>query len=934
MADRNLVLQLLITAKDNASAVFSTLYSFLDRTTSATANLIREKFTDLFGGALAGAIDFEAAMSRVQAKAKATPADFARLKQAALDSGVAATQAAQALELLTGAGLSVDEAIAALTPTLRVMQNEQVSADVAARALTDTLSVMGMNLADTARAGDVLQASADATSTSVTALAEAIRTGGSGAVAAGLGFEQTITILTAFAKAGLQGSEAGTALRAVLRDLGDAAGKPRAELAKLGVTSGDVGEAVAALARAGATGQKAIKAFSEEAGPGLNALLQVGTKGLAEYQAQLNSAQGGLKTAADTIQNNTLGALDRLKNAWERVKLALTGPVLGPLADGARAFADQLTALASSGALQRFSESVVGAFRDAGTAALEFIKSVDWDGLSRNASATVQTLRTNIATMVTEVQGKVQTVADWTTTIFSPLTAAVDGYRLAWYAARGEMEKANAVRERLDQTSAAIDRALRGTSGELNRQASAAKTVQVSLEQLRAELQTATAQYERATITGEGLAAAQEALKQKTDAYRAALTAQQSAQQAATTGMQQTAGAATALGPALKPAADAAQQTAAALQQTAPAAQSAARGIAEITAGQQTAAPVQREYRDGANFVVRALGEQAAAAHQAAPVQERLTAAMENYGLSAQASKDRLTLLTEELNRVRQASDGWRSGLELNVVTLNSLRNTADATNERLALLTERQRQGLATDNEVAAAKQAANEAQVRYNQALEENVVQQERAVAAAERATQLGQQEADLYVQRAASALELARIKGDANEISRAETDLFDAQIAKITEEVVLAGGSGLELIADVQIDPLGLAGGDGRFPLGVFRHLQLGAVVVQVLNQRLQFRRPAQVRRLERVNGVLDFLHLGRDLAERGRGFADLLIDPVPGGFHVAGIGFDAHRATPPRRPARRRVQRRRRIPQKSRRSWPAPGRWLKRTWRWSR
>ena len=37
-------------------------------------------------------------------------------------------------------------------------------ADVAARALTDTLSVMGMNLADTARAGDVLQASADATS--------------------------------------------------------------------------------------------------------------------------------------------------------------------------------------------------------------------------------------------------------------------------------------------------------------------------------------------------------------------------------------------------------------------------------------------------------------------------------------------------------------------------------------------------------------------------------------------------------------------------------------------------------------------------------------------------------------------------------------------------------------------------------------------------
>nr|MCU0806545.1 hypothetical protein [Candidatus Contendobacter sp.] len=60
MADRNLVLQLLITAKDNASAIFSGLFSFLDRTTSATANLIREKFGDLFGGGLDGAAEFEA----------------------------------------------------------------------------------------------------------------------------------------------------------------------------------------------------------------------------------------------------------------------------------------------------------------------------------------------------------------------------------------------------------------------------------------------------------------------------------------------------------------------------------------------------------------------------------------------------------------------------------------------------------------------------------------------------------------------------------------------------------------------------------------------------------------------------------------------------------------------------------------------------------
>lgn len=782
MADRNLVLQLLITAKDNASAVFGKLYGFLDRTTSATANLIRGAFSNLFGGGLDGAIEFEAALSRVVAKANATPAELDKLRNAALNSGSAATSAAQALELLTGAGLTVDQAISALGPTLNVVKNEQVSADVAARALTDTMSVMGLKMSEAARVGDVLQSSADATSTSVTALAEAFRTGGSGAVAAGLSFEQTTVLLTAFAKAGLQGSEAGTALKAVLNDLGNASGKPREELAKLAVTSGDVGLSVAALGKAGAAGQKAIQAFSQEAGPGLNALLQVGTKGLADYQAQITGATGGLEKATKTIQGNALGALDQLKNAWERVKIALATPALQPLADGARAFTEQLTSLANSGVLERFSTAVVGVLTDAGKAALEFLKSVDWNALANRASTTVQTIRASINEMVSDVQGKVQTIADWTTTIFSPLTAAVDGYRLAWYTARGEMDKANAVRDRLEQTSAAIGRALSGTSSELGKQATAAKETKVSLEQLRNELQTAITQYERAQITGEGLTAAQDALKQKTDAYRAALTAQQPAQQAAATGMQATADAAKELTPALQPAAAAAQQTAVALEQTAPAAQSAARGIAEITAGQQNAAPVQREYRDGANFIVRALGDQTAASQQAIPAHERLTAAMENYGLSAQAGKDALTRLNEEINRVRQASDSWRSGMELNVITLNSLRDTADGTNERLALLIERQRQGLATDNEVAAAKQAAIQAQDRYNQALSENVTQQERAVAAAERGTQLGQQEADLYVQRAQSALELARIKGDVNAIQQAENDLLDAQTAKV--------------------------------------------------------------------------------------------------------------------------------------------------------
>lgn len=191
---------MLITAKDQASAVFGKLFRALNDSTNVIATHLRAAFAGLFN-ITDEAQAFEAQLARVKSKSNATAADLARLQQAALDMGrqmgVSATAAAQGLEILTGAGLSVDQAMAALGPTLRIMSTEQVNADAAARALTDTLAIMGVSLDQTARAGDVLQAGADATSTSVLELAEAFRGGGAAATAAGLSLEQTAALLTA-----------------------------------------------------------------------------------------------------------------------------------------------------------------------------------------------------------------------------------------------------------------------------------------------------------------------------------------------------------------------------------------------------------------------------------------------------------------------------------------------------------------------------------------------------------------------------------------------------------------------------------------------------------------------------------------------------------------------------------------------------------------
>ncbi|MER2556044.1 MAG: phage tail tape measure protein [Candidatus Competibacter denitrificans] len=179
--NRNLVLQLLLTAKDEMSSIIGKVFGFLDKTTSASANFVREKLGNLFGGGTQSAQDFEAALARVKAKADATDAQMVQLKAAAQAAAIdlklgadGASKAAQALEFLTGAGLSVKQAISALPTVLRISTNEQISAKDAAEALTDVMSVMGIAFDQSGRAADILQKAADTTKTSVTALADGL----------------------------------------------------------------------------------------------------------------------------------------------------------------------------------------------------------------------------------------------------------------------------------------------------------------------------------------------------------------------------------------------------------------------------------------------------------------------------------------------------------------------------------------------------------------------------------------------------------------------------------------------------------------------------------------------------------------------------------------------------------------------------------------
>ena len=386
MADRNLVLQLLITAKDEASAIFGKLFGYLDNNTRVVANQIREAFTGLFGGAVDGAADFEAQLDRVIAKGDQTYQSYAQLatqiRQVGAQFGLSGTEAAKGMESLAAAGLSAADAIATLPQVLALASAEQISADAAATKLIDSLSIMGLGFDQAGRMADVLAKGANITTSSASQLAEALSEAGGAARAAGMNLESTVAALDLLHKNGIKGSEAGTALKAILTALIDPSSKASQELDQLGISSRDLGSVLDALKSRGGEANAAILAFGQEAGPGLRALLGEGKAGLDAYTAQLNQAGGAAAEAAEQMGGNLNSAMATLKSAWETVKESLLEPALKPLADAAREAASALQDTLSTTAFQA-AKDAIGAFVANGIAAAKaFVAAFDFSQLA------------------------------------------------------------------------------------------------------------------------------------------------------------------------------------------------------------------------------------------------------------------------------------------------------------------------------------------------------------------------------------------------------------------------------------------------------------------------------------------------------------------------------------------------------------------------
>jgi TP901 family phage tail tape measure protein len=173
-----------------------------------------------FALALATTATFQDTMAAVGAVTDATGADFEALRKKALDLGAStsftAQQVAEGMQALGQGGFSVEETLTGIEGTLLLARAGMLDLGQATGIAVAVLRSFKMPTAEAGKVADILAKAANASNATVSGLGEALSTVGGIAYSAGISLTELSAAVGLLADRGMQGSEAGTALRRVL----------------------------------------------------------------------------------------------------------------------------------------------------------------------------------------------------------------------------------------------------------------------------------------------------------------------------------------------------------------------------------------------------------------------------------------------------------------------------------------------------------------------------------------------------------------------------------------------------------------------------------------------------------------------------------------------------------------------------------------------
>lgn len=345
-----------LEARDNASEKLSRLAA---RSREAQSDLLKlasgaGKVVTSVGISLAGALgysikqaaNFERGMSRVKAVSGASGVEFDKLSAKAREMGAktsfSATEAADGLYYMALAGWDTHQMLAGIEPVLHLAEAGALDLGRASDLVTDSMAALGIEVEDLTGYLDKIAQTARRSNTDIDQLMEAFIIAGGTFRRFNIPLEEANAFLGILANRGFKGSEAGTALNAIMDRLTSGTGQAAKALEKMGISAFDSEGNFKGMEKVMYEVRDALEDMDDETRAHYQSMISGlhHTKAFSailnglgeEYQdlkADIVDSDGALREMRDTMKDNLQGAIENLISAIEEVAIS-TGSALLP----------------------------------------------------------------------------------------------------------------------------------------------------------------------------------------------------------------------------------------------------------------------------------------------------------------------------------------------------------------------------------------------------------------------------------------------------------------------------------------------------------------------------------------------------------------------------------------------------------------------------
>lgn len=283
---------------------------------------------------------FEAQMSRVQAIAGATGDELDKLTEQAMQLGsetsFSATQVAEGMENLASAGFTTEEIMSAMPGLLDLAASSGAELATSSEIAASAIRGFGLEASEAGHVADIFAEAAARTNAQTEDMGEAMKYIAPVANTMGLKIEEVAAAIGIMSDAGIKGSQAGTTLRGALTRLTKPTDKMLGVMEDLGISFYDNEGKMKSLTEIIGMLQDATKdltdeqeqnalttLFGTESLSGMVALINRGSDDLSDLTKSFEKCDGSASDMADTMLDNTAGALESLSGSLETAGIAI-----------------------------------------------------------------------------------------------------------------------------------------------------------------------------------------------------------------------------------------------------------------------------------------------------------------------------------------------------------------------------------------------------------------------------------------------------------------------------------------------------------------------------------------------------------------------------------------------------------------------------------